>query len=408
MNTDTRKSEETLVALYGALTLELEQSEAANKSTELLNKENAAELAQLIAQDLDKALGGIRELGVIVPGAIYDQTEIIRSGFPIFSTLQEVYVEACCKEAFTANIISLGTSDGVFPLQSLVPDASIPPAPLALIPFALIGPEEQIEALRQQFDDTLLKQGGVLEQTQTFIQKQFALTSVNASYISLAGLCALLQTHLSAIGCDTLWDILEGALFRPEEPTFTKIDNGNAFLYSANSIYVPFLSFSAWVKNRRDVVEDKLISGYTDWIKTYRQYIAGLDAHGLFIFQFAQGQPFENETMQELLDNLAGLEPFIDHYIEEVTRTNESGATPTQLKVVEQFDPEVGIVAYSICEQDDANKCLARTLFYPLSFEGINQIEQLITQKMDEFGDKAVRSKTDGITLSKDQDNLSC
>jgi hypothetical protein len=339
---------DNLVALCGALTLELEQDMPTGDAARLMTKEHAATLAQLIANDLDQALGGIRQLGLIVPGAIYDQTEVIRSTFPLFSTLQEVYVEACCKEQFSANIISLGTSDGTFPLEALLPNQDISPAPLALIPFALVGPENEIEALREGFDETLLKHGAVSEATLTCIQNAFPCSSVNASYISLAGLCALLQTHLSAIGCDTLWDILEGALFRPEVPTFTKMENGNAFLYSANSVYVPFLTYSAWAGSRTGASENERIAGYTDWIKTYRQYIAGLDAHGLIIFQFAQTQPFENETMQELLDNLKGLEPFMDHYIEEVTHTNPTQASPTQLNVVEQFDPEVGIVAYSV------------------------------------------------------------
>lgn len=56
-----------------------------------LNVAASEQLAAHLAQDLQAILDDIAALGLVLPGALYDQTEILRPGFPLTAALADLY-----------------------------------------------------------------------------------------------------------------------------------------------------------------------------------------------------------------------------------------------------------------------------------------------------------------------------
>ncbi len=68
-----------------ALELDLQRPDFTGVPPEPLSVTAATALAGHLAKDLDRILDGIHHLGLILPGALYDQTEILRPGFPLIN-----------------------------------------------------------------------------------------------------------------------------------------------------------------------------------------------------------------------------------------------------------------------------------------------------------------------------------
>ncbi|MCC8989102.1 MAG: hypothetical protein LM523_15560, partial [Candidatus Contendobacter sp.] len=77
----------------GLLVIELDPqtSDPAGIPPQPLTVAAASALAGHVAKDLNHLLGGIDHLGLILPGALYDQTEILQPGLPLPVALADLY-----------------------------------------------------------------------------------------------------------------------------------------------------------------------------------------------------------------------------------------------------------------------------------------------------------------------------
>ena len=99
----------------GLLALELDPQRAdfSDVPPEPLSVATATALAGHLAKDLDRILDGIHHLGLILPGALYDQTEILRPGFPLIDALTELYSGSDRDRIFKPRLIALGSDTGL-------------------------------------------------------------------------------------------------------------------------------------------------------------------------------------------------------------------------------------------------------------------------------------------------------
>ncbi|MCB1779834.1 MAG: hypothetical protein KDJ34_07030, partial [Candidatus Competibacteraceae bacterium] len=77
----------------GLLAIELDPQRAdfTGIPPEPLSVAAASALAGHLAKDLSRILDGIEHLGLVLPGALYDQTEILQPGFPLIRALADIY-----------------------------------------------------------------------------------------------------------------------------------------------------------------------------------------------------------------------------------------------------------------------------------------------------------------------------
>jgi len=269
----------------GALTIELalDRLDDPGIPTPPVSREAAAAIASRLAADLAGIVGGIERAGMVIPGALYDQTELLRPGFPLLQALEDVFRGTLGTGQFIPQLIALGAEAGGFPIAALNPQRRS--GPLLLLPFILVGLEDHIAALSHALEDRLLQSGKVSPDARAAVLQAFPLQARNMSYATVADLCALLQVQLEHSGFGELWRLLEHALFQRPGVNWVTLASGNSFLISGSEVYVPFYTFDDWAQigPGRDREANGLAAGYGEWVRCYRQYVMTLTAYGLSV-----------------------------------------------------------------------------------------------------------------------------
>ena len=101
-----------------AIEVDLAKDGGGRAEWQTLDREGARRIGEAIAPDLARLLPGVEALGLTLAGALYDQTQLLAPGWPVFDELAELYLE------------SLGGT----PFKPPLPAANKPPLPAAKKP----------------------------------------------------------------------------------------------------------------------------------------------------------------------------------------------------------------------------------------------------------------------------------
>jgi hypothetical protein len=97
----------------------------ANAAAAELSRDEAAELAALIAADLHALVPQV-EARLALAGALFDQVELLRPGFPVWATLDELARRV--PRGHLENVVAFGSHEGHMPAQPLEPSPHFPVA----------------------------------------------------------------------------------------------------------------------------------------------------------------------------------------------------------------------------------------------------------------------------------------
>lgn len=336
-----------------------------------LTRDGAEFMATAIANDLQRILGEeVRQGGMILLGALYDLTEILRPGLPVVEGLLDYYRGSLRGGPFEAQLIALGTAGGRFPVPELAPRRSPGSGPLLALPFALVAPGPELQPLRELLENELLGKGGASIETDRTVQQLFSIAPINLSYATLDDVSALLRVQLEHAEFGPLWQLLEAGLYRPDEPTAVDTDSGNRFLTHQGRAWTPILDYDTWAAERGDTND----ADYVAWQKTQRQYTAGLAAHGIEVTPTAARSGVYSHDPEVALSvaQAAALEP-----PDRLCVTITGCATPSDAAVValtEQASAELGPIAYTIMIQANDGSVSYLGHDYPLAPEAITAI----------------------------------
>lgn len=395
---NSNSSAQALQALQGALILEITPimpDQAADKIP-FLTKEAASTLATQIGGDLEKLFPELHETGIILPGAVYDQTELLAPGFPLYRALEEMYLDAGGRDnEFEAQIISLGSVDGEFPIDVLRPAPSLVWGPLMVIPFSLVAPVSHLAPIEAEFDQRMFEHGSCSEATIEIINEQFGLTTLHAQYLSLSSLCALTRAHLNAAGLDFLWELLEKALTDPHGSTEVNFNIGLTCRYHDQHVTLPFYSYREWVKKARDQKTERpegqsFVEGYSLYVRQTRQASIGLGAHSIdVVWEDAHGSSLEGAFFCET-DDLA-----VD---------GEATTLPEIVRatLIEQHDPDLGTVAWVVGKYDSEDRLIQRLTYYPLITDGLKSALEAAEALAASYP-SVTRRKTESLETTADE-----
>lgn len=366
----------------GALTIELDlQDPPYNPIPPApLDRDTAAGVGSHIASDLNGILHGIHHLGMVVPGALYDQTELLRPGFPLLRTLKDLFRGAGRNADFTPQLIALGTERGNFPIPELNPERRPGAGPLLLLPFTLVGRCHDILSVSTTLENTLLQQGEVSPATREAVQDAFGLRAISMSYATIGDLCALLQVQLENAGFSELWRLLEHALFQRVGTLDIRLDNGNRYLLTDGRVYVPFYTFDIWAQfgPGSTLAAGELGAAYGEWLRVQRQYTLTLAAYGLDIRRVLGCPELEQDDAQAAVAAAQAVAPLEGDILLETVMANTAAVPERQLLITHQFERELGTLAYTVLALDENGQAVSLENFYPLRPEGLPQIiEQL-------------------------------
>lgn len=321
-----------------------------------LDREQAAELANWVATDLQGLLPGVEQARLALAGALFDPVELLRPGFPVWSTLDELTRRV--PRGTLQNVVAFGRYDGHMPAPALQPSEEFAAGPLRLLPMSLLVSADDRDALAEQIELQLIGRGEVGTRTADWLMRTLGTRLEHVRYLSRNDLLALTCVQYEHVNLASLWSLLETALLTPERPESCLSARGLPLRYADGAVRVQ--SPAQWLAAQGGD-HDARVHAFAGVLFELRQYAALLQAHRLPLqLEHGQGDTDKGYLLEHLADADAGADA-------------NANAEPPQL-----FGHEargLGIIAVTVAQRgnDGAMQILAHG--YPLQAGGLEALK---------------------------------
>ena len=332
-----------LHTLPAVLALELSAGSVPARTS--LSRDEAAELAALVASDLQALLPQVGEARLALAGALFDTVELLRPGFPVWATLDELARRV--PRGHLDNVVAFGAHEGHMPTPALQPEPTYADGPMRLLPWSLLAPEALAETLAEQLEIELVGRGEAGARTADWLMRTLGVQLEHVRYLSRNDLLALTCVQYEHVNLAPLWSLLEAALLTPYRDEETLSARGLSLRYHAGGVQAQ--SPAQWLAQQDGDVAQRP-HGFAGIVFELRQYAALLVAHGLPL------------TLQST--DAPRATPADSGYLLEILATPEAGYdTPT---LVAHEAPGLGVVAITVAQRVANGQARALAHGYPL------------------------------------------
>ena len=267
----------SLVALPIVLALELSPGETPQRLT--LGRDEATELAALAAADLHALVPQVEQCRLAVAGALFDAVELLRPGFPVWATLDELARRV--PRGHLDNVVAFGTHEGHMPAQPLEPERGYADGPMRLLPLSLLAPEALAEELAERLEVELVGRGEAGARSSDWLMRTLGVRLEHARYLSRNDLLAMTCVQYEHVNLAALWTLLECALLTPYREEATLSARGLGLRYADGKVWIQ--SPSDWAAAQAidptPVELGQRAHELAGIVFELRQYAALLDAH---------------------------------------------------------------------------------------------------------------------------------
>ncbi|MEP7187029.1 MAG: hypothetical protein ABI767_14455 [Rhodanobacter sp.] len=348
---------QTLHALPVVLALELVEGEKPSRLT--LSRDEAAELAELIATDLHTLVPQVDAARLALAGALFDQVELLRPGFPVWATLDEL--ARSVPRGKLDNVVAFGAHEGHMPAQPLEPSALFADGPMRLMPLSLLAPEGLAEELSEELEVQLVGRGEAGALTADWLMRTLGVRLEHVRYLSRNDLLALTCVQYEHVNLAPLWTLLEAALLTPERAESVLSARGLALHYAQGEVLAQ--SPAQWLAaNGGDPTQRA--HDFAGIIFELRQYAALLDAHQLPLLL----QPLDTTTTEAE-----------SGYLMETMATAEPG-DPAPLLFAHEA-PGLGVVTITVAQRGQGARARALAHGYPLHPKALGPLLALLSDR---------------------------
>ncbi|MET0616282.1 MAG: hypothetical protein ABWZ54_00850 [Luteibacter sp.] len=264
---------ESLIACPAVLALELAAGETPDRLE--LSRDEAQALAALVADDLRALLPGVEVSRFALAGALFDGVEMLRPGFPVFATLEEL-ARRVPRVVTAGGVVAFGSHEGHMPAQPLVPDPHYAGGPMRLVPWMLLVPADMADDLSQAMERELAAKGEAGAATADFLMRTLGMRLEHARYLSRDDLLALTCVQYEHVNLAPLWTMLEAALLTPYKEETALGSRGLPLRYAQGQVSIPGLA--TWFA-RDGSKGNNAAHEFAGTLFELRQYAALLNAH---------------------------------------------------------------------------------------------------------------------------------
>lgn len=322
----------------------------------LLGTSDAEQMLAHVAADLRALLPGIAECSLSAAGAVYDQTQILRPGYPVFSALEATAGSpAAARRAFQSGLVSIGAEHGVMPVAALQPGADIPLGLLQLLPVVVHGPADRVSELGQVMEYRFLEEGQLSAHAAAWLQTAFGITINHARLMTLTDLNAMLRMQLEHYGFLPLWELLDAALAGRGGRLAVTTASGQYWEWRDGEVHAEFQTFDHWASSGGGAglpaARLALAGRYGDWTRELRQFSITLRAHGVAVCFHLPG----------------AAEPLEGTYVCEISETRPRAG---DFAVTEHSFHDLGTIAVTAVAGPRIEN------YYPLRPRGLNDIQE--------------------------------
>ena len=333
---------QTSVALPLALALELVEGETPSSRT--LTRDEAAELAAMIATDLHTLIPKVGVARLALAGALLDSTELLRPGFPVWATLDELARRV--PRGHLDNVVAFGSHEGRMPAPVLEPSADYAEGPLRLVPMSLLTPPELAAELSEYLEDQLIGRGEAGKQTADWLMRTLGVRLAHVRYLSRNDVLAVVCVQYEHVALAPLWELLEAALLTPEQDATSMTVRGLSLQFTHGLVLVQ--SPAQWLA-AQDSDDAQRAHDFAGILFELRQYAVLLDAHHVPLhLQATAGHTTASGT----------------GYLVEMFAVADAGYDPPALFAHEA--PGLGVVAISVAQRGAGGVARILAHGYPL------------------------------------------
>ena len=323
-------------------------------------------LAHLVT-DLSTLLPDSRQCAIGMAGALYDQTQLLRPAYPVFSSLETLLLEHLDGKDFRPIRLGIGAEKDVMPADDLQPGKDIPIGLLQTLPIIISGEAELVMELSDTMEHLFLERGQLSAHSARAVEANFGVAVNHARFMTVTDLNAMLHLQLEHFGFLALWELLDAAINSSPVALSVSGQGGQEFSWDGQRVIGRFQTFDYWATQGagRSVSgsQQMLAKAYSDWTREYRQFLATLGAHHVIVEQRLPGQGG---------DALPG-----SFFIE------KSALVPARhaAAITEHSSGELGTVAVTVV--NDAGQFN----YYPLRPQGLNELHAAIRLLPGSTGD---------------------
>ena len=327
----------------------------------VLDRSDTEQLLAHLATDLQALFPSISNCSLIVPGAVYDQTQVLRPSYPVFEALEASSVAQRAEE-FRPGMVSICASDGKMPVEALEPLNDIPLGLLQLLPLVIHGPEDEVSRLGQEMEYRFLEEGQLSAHSAKWLEAAFGVSINHGRFMTLTDLNAMLRMQLEHFGFLPMWELLDAALNEPDKEFQVESPSGKSFTWRDQAVHTRFETFDFWAQKGggKGMAATRLMlaENYGDWTREVRQYLTTLAAHGI-----------------ELKFHLPDLEQeeLTESFLVEIS---ENSPPPDATTVTEHSYNEMGTIAVTLVKNE------RQVNYYPISPLGLNDIHNAIRDQV--------------------------
>lgn len=350
---------QSLVALPIVLALELSSGETPARVT--LSRDEAAELATLMAADLHGLVSQVDQARLAVAGALFDTVELLRPGFPVWATLDELARRV--PRGHLDNVVAFGTHEGHMPAQPLEPEATYADGPMRLLPLSLLAPEALAAELSEQLEVELVGRGEAGARTADWLMRTLGVRLEHVRYLSRNDLLAMTCVQYEHVNLAALWTLLEAALLTPYREETALSARGLALRYAEGKIIAQ--SPADWLRTQSSDPAQRAhdLAGI---LFELRQYAALLDAHHLPLSLQSEHASATAAEHGYLLEILGTLEPA---YGAPALHAHEA--------------PGLGVVAVTLAQRSEGGRARVLAHGYPLHSKALGSLVAALAERCD-------------------------
>jgi hypothetical protein len=326
----------------------------------LLEASQAEQMLAHLAADIQALLPDISRCSLIAAGALFDQTQMLRPGYPIFTALEATAAKGG-PGRFRPGLVSIGATDGAMPVEALQPLQDIPLGMLQLLPVVIHGPGSLIDDLGRSMEYRFLEEGQLSAHSASWLSSAFGVAINHARLMTLTDLNALLRLQLEHFGFLAMWELLDAALAGREDRLTVTTPLGQVYDWQEGEIHTDFETFDHWANQGggadQPAARLALADAYGERTREMRQYMTTLNAHGLTVRYRLPGADA----------------PLEDSFLVESSETEVDARYPT---VTEHSLHDLGTLAITVVRDGRIEH------YYPLDPRGLNDIHACLRERV--------------------------
>lgn len=327
----------------------------------LLGDSEAAQMLAHLSTDLARHFPQLKSCSIGLAGALYDQTQLLRPGYPVYSALETSIANDVDSESAEPAKVAMGARSDGFP-AALRPDDNIPLGILQTLPLVCGGSEALISELADAMEHRFLESGQLSAHSAKALEANFGIAVNHARFMTVTDLNAMLHLQLEHFGFLPLWQLLDAAINLPGTDLSVEGKCGQKFHWNGTAVRCNFETFDYWANHgagRGLAAGGRLLAtSYSEWTREYRQYLTTLAAHEVPLEQVLASDP------TVVLDTSFMVE--------------KSSLAPRKdsVQITEHSSGELGTVAVSVIGESGLMN------YYPLIPSGLNDLHASIRKEL--------------------------